>query len=277
MTKFHHTIIGLPESGKTTFLAALWHLLNANEEATGLQLGRVEGDSTYLNSIVQAWRRCEKVPRTSIQKEEAHLSIHVCDGESGSNMVLTVPDLSGETFESQIIDRACSKYYVDGINGDGGLLLFVTANRANDGLTYHDMRGLLPVGGQAAVAKAWTIKSMPQQSQLVELLQFILRSPFARRRRKVGIIVSAWDVVENSLTPDAWLQREMPLLAQFLATNQESFHWQIWGVSAQGGDLNDSLRPALLRKLPSQRIRCVGADTGAHDLTAPLLWLNRSD
>ena len=58
-------IIGLPASGKTTFLAALWHVIEADETECRLKLNRYEGDLKYLNAIAQAWRTFNKVPRTS--------------------------------------------------------------------------------------------------------------------------------------------------------------------------------------------------------------------
>src|SRR5260370_11015765 len=58
-------IVGLPGSGKTTFLAALWHIIEADETDCRLKLDHYEGDLKYLNSIAQAWRTFKKVPRTS--------------------------------------------------------------------------------------------------------------------------------------------------------------------------------------------------------------------
>ena len=47
--KQFYTIIGMPSSGKTTFLAALWHLITSGELDPSLTLERLEGDYYYLN------------------------------------------------------------------------------------------------------------------------------------------------------------------------------------------------------------------------------------
>jgi stage III sporulation protein SpoIIIAA len=48
-------IIGLPETGKTTFLAALWHVVTSEEVNESLRLERLHGDSKYLNEISAKW------------------------------------------------------------------------------------------------------------------------------------------------------------------------------------------------------------------------------
>lgn len=271
----HHTIIGLPASGKTTFLAALWHLLNSGETDTLLTIDRIEGDVTYLSEIVKAWRACVPVPRTSRQKETERLALHVREVKTDERMVLSFPDLSGETFEHQVQHRACRQTFVDDVNGEGGLVLFVTANRRPDGITHDDMRGLMPDAGNKAVPEAWSVKAVPQQSQLLEILQFTQRAPFSRRCRRLAVIISAWDVVADQ-QPANWLKKEMPLLWQFLESNPESFEHRIWGISAQGGELSREVAATLKQKVPSERISCVCVDFDGHDLTVPLVWLNGS-
>jgi len=87
--------------------------------------------------------------------------------------------------------------------------------------------------------------------------------------------VSAWDVLPHPQpTPEEWVQRELPLLHQFLSTNRESFDSRIYGVSAQGGNVRSSpAKQELLHKTPSERIQCVGVHPDVHDLTDPVLWL----
>ena len=68
MSPQYHWILGLPRSGKTTFLAALWHVIDAGEVATKLVLDKLVGDHVYLNDRSR-WRRCEEVPRTSMAAE----------------------------------------------------------------------------------------------------------------------------------------------------------------------------------------------------------------
>jgi hypothetical protein len=115
---------------------------------------------------------------------------------------------------------------------------------------------------------------VPAQVRLVELLQFLQQRPFVRRRRRLAVVVSAWDLNRNpSLTPESWLRRELPLLDQFLSTNSDHFEVRVYGVSAQGGEFDGDERQALLKRAPSERVRCEGPAVDANDLTGPVLWL----
>jgi hypothetical protein len=75
----------------------------------------------------------------------------------------------------------------------------------------------------------------------------------------------------------------MPFLSQYLTTNQHLFETMMWGISAQGGVLtNDAsgkvieteVRTELLRRTPSDRIRCIAPNGASSDITLPLCWLS---
>ena len=275
-----HLIAGLPRSGKTTFLAAFWHLMNAGEVSTKLELDRLTGEHQYLNTIAESWRRCEEVLHTSLQNEKKSLSIHVCNPSTNHKATLVFPDLSGESFKRQVELRRCRHSYLDACDASDGLLLFVTADHTKDDLSVLDVTSM--TNGNEANSEEnstqvveWSPELIPEQVQLVELLQFLQCPPFQRRRRRLAVIVSAWDVQTNpKLTPEDWVRRELPFLHQFLSTNGASFEFQIYGVSAQGGSVRSpEVREQLLRQTASERIECIGPHTGPHDLTSPILWL----
>ena len=90
-----HTIIGMQNAGKSTYLAALWHLVNSNEIQTSLVLDRLEGDANYLNEMVESWQKCEKVRRTSAA-EDHPIVIHLRQRTNGVSVVLNFTDLSKE-------------------------------------------------------------------------------------------------------------------------------------------------------------------------------------
>lgn len=279
MTNIQHTIIGLPSSGKTTFLAALWHQLNSEEVDTELALDKLLGDHTHLNSVVGAWMRCEKVPRTSTAAEET-VAIHLRERTTNRRTTVLFPDLSGETFTRQVAMRTCSPSYVHGFDGDGGILLFVTADRIQDDLTILDLAPMLegdPSSSEPATElQDFLADQIPGQVRLVELLQFLEHPPFRRTPRRIALIVSAWDLVAPpELTPEEWLERSLPLLHQFLKSNRSSFDVRFYGVSAQGGQLEGEERERLLAETPGERVLCLGPEIRPHDLTGPIAWLMR--
>ena len=90
-------IVGLPESGKTTFLAALWHVVNAAEIDTALRFGSLgQGDRSYLNAITKRWRSAHKQERT-IAGGPRNVSMHLKDRKDRDVRVI-FPDLPGEDF-----------------------------------------------------------------------------------------------------------------------------------------------------------------------------------
>jgi len=274
VTDSYHSIVGLPGSGKTTFLAALWHLIDAGEIESQLVLDKLVGNHVHLNNLVDAWRRCQEVPRTPMGGDE-EVTIHVHQPQTGRRLVLGFPDLSGESFAEQFATRACNESYLEGADRVGGVLVFVNADRPNDGLTIADLGPAIEgEGSPEAEVNEWSPTHVPEQVKLVDLLQFLQRPPFGWRKRRLVVAVSAWDVVHSpGPTPDEWLARELPFLDQFLRHNPDSFDLRIYGISAQGGAITDATRQALAAQVPSERITCVYQNDVGHDITAPLLWL----
>lgn len=284
-----HCMVGLPRTGKTTFLAALWHLLGASEVPSELILERLEGDHAHLNAISNAWLGCDEMARSSRLNLQFPVTMHLKQPASGQTITLRFPDLAGESFESQFASRKCKPDYLDGYEQPGGLLLFVNADRGSDGMTIVEVgtatsaveeeikigeAAPAPIETTAEKINEWSAEDVPEQVRLVDLLQFLQRAPFTRRRRRLAVIVSAWDVIADAnLTPSQWLAREMPFLHQFLSSNSQAFESRVYGVSAQGGSVKGEVREKLLRMVPSERLLCVGPESRENDLTVPIMWL----
>lgn len=278
--------MGLPGSGKTTFLAALWHVLNDRSSETRLKLKGLSVDRTYLNQITADWQACSQVQRTKLEPEE----LVVLSLESGANTTfdLTVPDLSGEAFEQQLVHRKIAVTHHENIQRATGLVLFVHP-RVKEGtrLTYSRQLKAVLDGAATATASAdgstmlsaiepWSIEKLPTQVALVELLQFVLES--AAKKVRVAVVISAWDLVEKASftgAPQEYLAREMPFLRQFLESNDDLFEHTVFGVSAQGGDITvDEQKKALLDLDDAlKRVKVLHGNEASQDITKPLAWL----
>src|SRR5260370_25751159 len=104
ITSYKQLIIGLPETGKTTFLAALWHVVNSREVRGALELLHLEGDRKHLNIIRKAWLEFREVGRT-IPTTEQIVSMRLgVQGEAEAGE-LVFSDMSGEAFRQQWVDR----------------------------------------------------------------------------------------------------------------------------------------------------------------------------
>jgi GTPase SAR1 family protein len=271
--------IGLPGSGKTTFLAALWHVLEDRSSTTSLKLTRLSGDRTYLNRIAEDWRACSQVQRTTLQTEET--VVLYLDGDGFGAFELSVPDLSGEAFEQQIADRKMSTHHDELVQRATGVILFVhpdvqqgtrlTQQRQLEAVLGGTEQGSFSADGNGGSAVPWSVEKIPTQVKLVELLQFHLER--AARTVRVAVVVSAWDLVESlGATPREYVSRATPLFLQFLDANNDLLEHAIFGVSAQGGAIPDD-KTALLELDALKRIRVRQGDDTGHDITKPIAWL----
>ncbi|WP_315753395.1 MULTISPECIES: hypothetical protein [unclassified Bradyrhizobium] len=294
-------IIGLPGSGKTTFLAALWHLIEADETDSRLKLDRYEGNLKYLNSIAEAWRTFKKVPRTSQVVGDIDVAIYFVDSQTQAKGCAFFPDLAGETFDVQVESRRCRPIFRKNVDADDGILFFISADAKQDNLSIIELNSMMPPEDrevtttkkpaglytevsddvndmrdpEALPLAEWEPKKVPAQVRIVQILSDLLRPPFAARKRRLAVVLSAWDVVKSTgLSPAQWLASNMPLVDQFLQTNDEFYVARIYGVSAQGVSLDNIEAVDLAAKLPSShRISIVGPSESGHDITQPLVWL----
>src|SRR6266849_5109955 len=123
MTERSMIICGLPASGKTTFLAALWHLVSSREVETALRFESLRnGDNAHLNALADRWRNAKVQDRTAIAANRL-VSMNLLDG-SGNCVRLTFPDLSGESYRRMWEERTCDSTVAEILATGEGLLLF---------------------------------------------------------------------------------------------------------------------------------------------------------
>ena len=123
MSEASVVIIGLPSSGKTTFLAALWHVVTSREIDTALSFGGLKsGNKNHLNTIARRWREAKEQDRTAVTGNRL-VSINLKDDVD--NVVnVTFPDVPGESYLRMWEDRDCESEIAD-ILREGNVLLFV--------------------------------------------------------------------------------------------------------------------------------------------------------
>ncbi|GLS13428.1 TRAFAC clade GTPase domain-containing protein [Hydrogenophaga electricum] len=298
--------IGLPESGKTTFLAALWHLLTNKKVLARLSLEKLTAEeATYLRAIATRWAQAKKQERTFHSgNKTVKLSLK---SDRGAVFDLTFPDIAGEAFSQMWEMRECATSVADALRATG-VLLFIhvdkikppgwiaddtalaeslghaDANAHADAVADAPTKALAnsPDEGQADEIVQWKPESSPTQVQLVDMLRCLQMQPFDIGPRKLAVVLSAWDKVENDdVSPELFLELHLPLLHQYL-THGLSDGWthRTFGVSAQGAEYDDSNgapSPEADRmrdmEVPSQRIKVVVEGSTSHDLTEPVNWL----
>jgi len=283
-------LIGLRGSGKTSYLAALWHLIEAGELPTALLSSQLQPDRTYLNQIRESWLKFEEVGRTSLRGQEI-ASLLLRDARTGANIDVTVPDLSGEFFRLQWATRRATRQYAAFAAESSGMLLFIhpatikTAPRIPLAAATLDLTGQLvhpsaisasatdvPITGPYSTE--WSSNLSSTQVQLVELLQFVSHLRYETKSIRLAVIVSAWDLIRGPILPTSWLESHLPLLSQFLDANADTVPFRVFGISALGGDLQKDMQRLQDEAVPSRRIKVIDNKLESHgDLTAPIRFL----
>ena len=303
-------IIGLPASGKTTFLAALWHIIEAEETACRLRLARWEGELGYLNSIAQAWRSFAPVPRTS-QIGDKYVTIHLVNRETGVQGAAFFPDLAGDTFDIQVETRRCRPDFLENVAKEGGVLLFISADSRQDGLSIVELNAQFPDGdGNIIIGEAKEIEpsqgtppgvAEPQQqgAPVAEAVPILSQQSEEWQPKtvlaQVRIVQLLSDLISASIHPASpavggdhlglgphargiyagQVVEHADAASRPVPEGQRRSLWtNLYGVSAQGVKLGDFEAVKEAAKLiSSDRIRIVGPEGEGKDLTIPLVWL----
>ncbi|RQU68166.1 hypothetical protein DF141_27565 [Burkholderia cenocepacia] len=293
------SIVGLPASGKTTFLAALWELVNEQRVPKVLRFHSIgDNDLSYLRRIVKVWRSAKEQGRTRLTGLSA-VKMNLQD-EDGKMVQVIMPDAPGEEFLAMWEERELGRALGESL-GTGNILLLLNGDKVKAPAWITEraaQRRLTKAQKAKALPTEWEPSFAPTQVQLVDLLQQISHSPVGAGGRRIVIMISAWDKAEGEgLAPSAFLDAKLPLLAQYLEADRDGWSSRVYGVSAQGGEYDgnpdnvaddgqvsapdkrttskkgrdaDRLREV---DIPANRIRLVFGETESNDLTEPLQWL----
>ena len=233
--------MGLQSTGKTSFLAALWYMVDQQEVSCALSLENLDGDRTYLNAICKAWMEYKAVARNQADTEK--LASMTLKNKDGTQIKLVFPDLSGESFFLQWSKRQLTVSYDQLMQQANGGILFVSSDKI-DKPHRIDTVALLasevdetpePPVVEPPKFVPWDIEKAPTQVQLVELLQVIASREYFRPPFRLAVVLSAFDTVGAGVTPQDFITSQFPLLDQYLASNGALFDVRVFGISAQGG------------------------------------------
>jgi hypothetical protein len=280
-------ICGLPGSGKTTFLAALWHLVFSKELPTTLELKSIsDSDKTYVNEIAARWRNAKMQDHTKLGPSR-FVGMELMD-RSKEPVRITFPDLSGESYQRMWEEREVDKDVAAILRARTAILLFVHCDQIRPPMWVVDVTAITRSIGlrpDLNTPVPWEPRLAPVQVKLVELLQFLRGRQLDVGPRRIAVMLSAWDKISvENRPPSRFLSEKMPLLKQYLESVDRDHESRVFGCSAQGGDYEPPPDSNIewskegvdaLKRIdqPSKRIRLVTDVGESHDLTEPLAWL----
>jgi hypothetical protein len=261
-------MVGLPETGKSTYLGALFNTLK-DDGSGGMRLQALPQERDYLIEIERTWLSLQPLARSGHQAPR-NVEFSIILDEPERALTLQIPDIVGETYRSAYEYGQWDKQLEEFVENASGLLVFIRADTIM-------LPELITIDRDAHregddPPQPWRAELSPTQAVICDLLEQVsaLRD---ERMPPIAMLISAWDMVaEHGLTPPAWVDWQLPLLAQWLTARTPALAAQIFGVSAQGGQLaDDNVRRQLARN--AERPIPANGDS----LTAPLRWLLERD
>lgn len=279
----HVSIIGLPSSGKTTLLAALWHTVREAGSTPLLAFdGLKSGNYEHLNQLAKRWRSGKIQPRTQVSGAR-DVAMRLKNA-SGHRLEVSFPDLPGEEFARMWERRELDPALVGTLTAPSIALLVNGDTIRMPAWVAEQIALAKKLGAPVADVEPidWSADLAPTQVRVVDLLQMLMSGDLHVGGRRLALLLSAWDKVEGEKqTPAELLETKLPLLNQYLRSGRDPWTWHVWGLSAQGGvyedpEKNESFEETdKLRNLerPSDRIKVVDGEAISSDLTAPLAWL----
>lgn len=290
MEEYTCFLIGMPASGKTTYLVSLTNMLMFGERETLLKLksrDRPKGMEN-IQTEIKNFNQFQPVGRT-IGVDEGWIELPLYD-KQGNKVNLRIPDLSGEIFRDLVKERRLRKDIALHLQEADILLFFLNLDTISEehlipldedsaiGIIEKDYDKSVIEKGKAQIKDANAQeKKRVTQTDLVELLQCVLH--LSKKRIRVKFILSAWDSIEKQLkletcTPEKCMEKSLSLFFQFLRSNSGQVEDEIWGVSAQGFDFeNQEERERRMMDDFGNHARVIMPDGGeTHDLTRLLFW-----
>ena len=238
MEKKNCLIAGLPESGKSTYLGALWYITQNGNGKIDLALGTTNMDlpenTSLLDSLSQKWQRVEDMDRTSNDASE-DISFLMCPKGSERLFSLEVPDFRGESIRQILTMNQPSKFN-EWCSKAGYLLFFISnyqpGSFADDFNDDDEEENLNENSIDSPVIPTLEAKDMTPAAQNMLILRYLKEN---YRFDKIVVCLTAWDKIlsdDNTAIPEKYLMEKSPALYNFI-----SYHFgkiKYFGLSAQG-------------------------------------------
>jgi len=261
-------IAGLPDSGKSTYIAALSYLLEHPVDNQQWILGNKAFDKTVLNKLSQPWMKVEEVDRTT-QGIINSLDFDIIQStKPNEHLLLNLPDMAGETFASLIMGTTEG---FDTMEDSPDCLLYFIRKMPRHVLI-EDLTSTDEEKAEPNTQKIeFTIQSISPDIQNILLLKELVKMYGIS---KLCIILSCWDERENEEKPKETLKANNPFLYNYI--NYRFPNSPIYGLSAQGAEyLHQPEQTVMLLNKTREGTRCFVKldDNISHDITLPLTHL----
>jgi len=252
-------LIGLVDAGKSTALAALWFSVTERSNLCNWYLANTDRpkDAARWIDLRDHWLSGERVKRTEHETAPGVLRLKLTENGGDQKLDIAVPDIAGEDFEKLFEVGKFPTKHGEIIQKSDHIVLFVHATNYD-----HPVKLKAPkTHGKPSEKQIEIPKWQPEDMYPGSKIVAMMRGVMALRGggdTNISVVLSAWDLIENDLTPETVLKENFPLLHQYLSTN---FDFELFGLSAQGGDYENGNSFKDIEFDDIERISVVGKST----------------
>jgi len=276
-------LLGGADAGKSNYLTRTW--LAIRDQKGLIELAALPDEFQYLNTASTELVGGKFVSHTSRGVHVQNvIPIRSRLNEQPLSGALVIPDYSGEDWLKIQSTRRWSAEWEARLSSLAGCLLFLRAGSSHI-VAPMDWMACFKIFGAPVDLANDSEFSVPTQVVVVDWLQF-LRDAIRERqsdvkRLKVGIVISAWDLVpmdQQELGPTQYIAQNFPLLSQFMNSNTREYEFASFGSSIVGQDFNQApgFRDAFLQGKVTDFGYVVheldGSVARSTDHTLPIAW-----
>lgn len=260
-------VVGLPETGKTSYLAAFWIVERDGTSGHILSFNKRPDNTTYLDDIGNNWLAQAVISRSSTIEKE--LVFNLKHNESGSVIELAIPDFKGERYK-RVLQNENPPEIEKWLSECNGVLFFLPPTRER---VFNEEMGVKPKKGEVKNAIDFSIDEIEPWIQNIELLRYIHEE---KGDVKISFCVSKWDLMmSKDMTVKQWIEKEHLFFHTYVEHHFSNVRF--FGVSAQGldydkrGDLTEDKVSELTDE--GKRAYISSGTDKDYDITKPLAWL----
>lgn len=265
-------IAGLPSSGKSTYIAALWYNLCNCDANMLMSSGDLPENTTLLEKLEELWQQVKKIERSSSEQNVVdNILLNLIVKETGQIITLNVPDFWGEKFYD-IIEQNDTDEIENWCNEADSLFYMVAdVNPSN----FIDDDNMDEEPDKKEDVPPIDVKKMSLAAINIMVLKFLFQH---KKFKRLVLALTRWDEVtdngDNPENPEKWLQSYSPAFYNFVKHYYPDV--LIVGLSSQGCDYeknNWELKDMLRKTEKGKRAFVNDANGICYDLSMPLKFL----
>ena len=231
-------LVGLPDSGKSTALAALWFSVKERSQACDWYLTNsdIPDNASRWSTLRDLWLQGKALKRTEHKPSPEMMKLKLTSHEGDKKLTITVPDIAGEDYEKLYESGLFPKIHSERLVKSEHLVFFVHVNDYDHPVVIHAPHEQSNhTEKNESEIQEWKPGKMHPGSKIIAILRGIkqLRGGVFP---KITVVLTAWDLIPENSSPEEILNQRFPLLAQYLRTN---FEFDLLGLSSQGCDYDD--------------------------------------